>query len=76
MPKFTLIGEHVDLMGKPTGEKTTVEFTAEYLPDVFEKMQDFLRGCGFYVGDLGTYIDVVSDGDFREKGLKEDEPSI
>ena len=67
MPKFTFIGEQVDLMGNPTGEKTTVEFTAEYLPDVLEKVQDFLRGCSFYVGDLGSTLDVVNDGDFRDR---------
>lgn len=67
MPKFTLISEETDLQGNPVGNKITTEFTCDYLPDVFEKIQDFLRGSGFYVGDIGTYIDVVSDGDFREK---------
>ena len=67
MPRFTLISEEVDLMGNPTGNKTTSEFTAEYLPDVLERFQDFLRGCSFYVGDIGSVIDVVSDGDFRER---------
>lgn len=58
MPKFTLIGEHTDLQGNPDGSKMTYEFHCDYLPEVLEHFQLFIRGCGF-VPD-GT-LDFVPD---------------
>lgn len=62
MPKFTLICEH------HPGYTITHEFDDEYLPDVLDNIELFLRGCGF-VND-GT-LDFVSDGDFRQSELRE-----
>lgn len=42
MPKFTLIAEHDD------GNKITSEFVNDYLYDVLENMDLFLRGVGFF----------------------------
>ena len=43
MPKFTLIAEYSD-----PSHKMTHEFNADYLPEVIENMDLFLRGVGFY----------------------------
>jgi hypothetical protein len=53
MPKFKLIAEHTDAYGNPIENKITSEFTADFLPDVLENIQLFLRGVGFVTeGDL------------------------
>jgi hypothetical protein len=41
MPKFTLIAEH------PGAHKATHEFEVEFLPDVLDNIELFLRGVGF-----------------------------
>jgi hypothetical protein len=52
MPKFTFIAEHA------SGEKVTFETDKEYIHDVIEDFQMFLRGVGFnYTGTL----DIVQD---------------
>jgi len=56
MPKFTLSAEwaHGDSL------KVTHEFDKEYLPDVIEQFQTFLKGCGYHFnGDL----DLVTEDD-------------
>jgi hypothetical protein len=50
--KFTLIAEH------ETGEKNTYEFDKEYLPDVLENIDLFLRGCGFWHTGV---LDIVEE---------------
>ena len=55
MPKFTLICEHTDVYGKPN-EKITHEFTKEYLPDVIEDIEMFLKGAGFVISGV---LDIV-----------------
>ena len=62
MPKFTLIAEHTDLYGKPDGTKVNYEFHCDFLPEVLEHVDMFLKGCGF--GPNGT-LDYVND-DFPE----------
>ena len=47
MPKFTLIGEHTDLQQNPDGTKVQYEFNCDYLHEVVEHVELFLRGCGF-----------------------------
>jgi hypothetical protein len=59
MPKFKLIAEHTDAYGQPTDHKVTSEFTTDFLPDVLENIQLFLRGVGF-----------VSDGDLEFVGAE------
>lgn len=61
MPKFTLIGEHTDLKGNPNGSKMTYEFYCEYLPEVLEHFDLFLRGCGYHPN--GT-LDFVPDQEY------------
>jgi hypothetical protein len=58
MPKFTLIAEHTDIYGKPDGTKVNYEFHCDFLPEVLEHMDLFLRGCGF--NPTGT-LDYVQD---------------
>jgi len=58
MPKFTLIGEHTDIYGKPDGTKVNYEFHCDFLPEVLEHIELFLRGCGF--NPTGT-LDYVQD---------------
>ena len=61
MPKFTLIAEHTDLYGKPTGHKVTHEFNVDDLPSVLENTDLFIRGCGFMPS--GT-LDYVPDQEY------------
>jgi hypothetical protein len=44
MPKFTLSAEWEG----DENTKVTHEFDREFLPDVIEQFQMFLRGCGYY----------------------------
>ena len=62
MPKFTLIAEHTDLYGKPDGTKVTYEFHADFLENILENFDMFLRGCGF---NPTGQLDYVTD-DFAE----------
>jgi hypothetical protein len=41
--------------------ETTVEFSADYLPDILEQFEMFLRGSGFHFS--GT-LDFVSDEEY------------
>jgi hypothetical protein len=55
MPKFTLICDHGN-------EKTTVEFEKEYLPDVLENFEMFLRGSGYHFnGNLALPQDIEAE---------------
>ena len=60
MPKFTLIGEHANIYGKPDGTKVTYEFTVDSINDVLEHVDLFIRGCG-YMPPPGTLDYVVDD---------------
>ena len=46
MPKSTLIVEHNDMFGRMLS-KTTHEFDVDYIGDVLENVDLFLRGAGF-----------------------------
>ena len=52
MTKYTLIAEY------PDGGKVTREFNQEYLPDVIQEFDYFLRGVGFYYTGV---IDIVEE---------------
>jgi hypothetical protein len=63
MPKFTLICDHGN-------EKTTVEFEKEYLPEVLENLEMFLRGAGYHFnGTLDFVDDEYTDQEVPAKGL-------
>lgn len=64
MPKFTLIGEHTDLQQNPNGSKVIHEFHCDFLPEVLEHFQLFLRGCGF--NPNGT-LDFIPDEEYYGK---------
>ena len=54
MPKFTLTCEH----DGPVGSKNTLEFEADFLPNVLEHFRQFLKGCSFeFDGEL-EIVDV------------------
>jgi rubrerythrin len=55
MAKYTLICEHDELGGTM---KQTTEFRTDYLPDVLENTELFLRGCGFY---FEGQLDIVDE---------------
>jgi hypothetical protein len=61
MPKFTLIAEHTDLYGTPDGTKVNYEFHCDFLPEILEHVDLFLKGCGF--GPTGT-LDYVPDEEY------------
>jgi hypothetical protein len=61
MPKFTLIGEHTDIYGKPNGTKVNYEFHCDFLPEVLEHVDMFLKGCGF--NPTGT-LDYIPDEEY------------
>lgn len=60
MPKFTFIGEHTNIYGKPDGTKITYEFTVDSMNDILEHTDLFIRGCG-YMPPPGTLDYVVDD---------------
>lgn len=55
MPKFTLICDHSNMLDTDVRTHT---FKSEYLPDVLEHIEYFLKGAGYYFD--GT-LDFVSD---------------
>jgi hypothetical protein len=56
MAKYTLIAEHTDIYGKPTGHKVTHEFTVDDLSTVLENTDLFLRGVGFMPPGILDYV--------------------
>lgn len=60
MPKFKLIAEHTDAYGQPTDHKVTSEFTTDFLPEVLENIELFLRGVGFVSDGI---LDFVGEPD-------------
>jgi hypothetical protein len=65
MPKFTFIAEH------DSGEKVTFETDKEYIHDVLEDFQMFLRGVGFH---FGGNLDFVEDA-YEGQGFAQFDPS-
>ena len=60
--KYTLIAE--DTYG---GSKTTREFEADYLPNVLEELELFLKGAGFvFDGNLDFVNDFETGWDTQE----------
>ena len=67
MPKFTLIAEHKDMFGKPL-TKTTHEFEYDFIGDVLENIDLFLRGTGY--SPTGT-LDYIEDEPIDDIGHSE-----
>jgi len=65
MPKFTLIGEHTDLQQNPDGTKVQYEFNCDYLQEIVEHFELFLRGCGF--NPTGK-LDFIPDEEYYGTG--------
>jgi hypothetical protein len=75
MPKFTLIGEHTNLYGKPDGTKVTYEFQVDTLNDILEHVDLFVRGCGYMpTGTLDYVVDEYAD--FGGGSTLDDYPEI
>jgi hypothetical protein len=55
MPKFTLIAEHTNDYGE-TLSKNTHEFDVEFLQEVLENVDLFLRGTGFFSSGNLQYV--------------------
>ena len=64
MPKFTLISEH------NTGEKITLEFNKEYLPDILHEFEMFLKGAGFH---FSGNLDIV-ENEYQGQGFAQFDP--
>lgn len=76
MPKFTFIGEHTNIYGKPDGTKVTYEFQVDTLNDILEHADLFIRGCG-YMPPPGTLDYVVEEyGDHGGGSTLEDYPEM
>ena len=56
MPQFTLIARDEDTV-------TTKKFESEYLQEVVEKTEDFLKGVGFCFEELHTQVYPVPETD-------------
>jgi hypothetical protein len=48
MPNFKFECEHSNAWDQTLDSKVTMEFDKEFLPDVIEQFEQFLRGCGYY----------------------------
>lgn len=59
MPKFTFICEHLDPL-----VRTTHEFEVEYIGDVVQEFETFLRGSGFYFNGNLDFVEeqVTKEG--------------
>jgi hypothetical protein len=76
MPKFTFIGEHTNIYGKPDGTKVTYEFQVDTLNDILEHADLFIRGCG-YMPPPGTLDYQVEEyGDHGGGSTLEDYPEL
>jgi hypothetical protein len=69
MPKFTLIAEHTDFMQKPDGTKVSYDFHCDFLPEVLEHFELFLRGCGY--NPTGK-LDFIPDEQYYGEPPEED----
>ena len=58
MPKFTFIGEHVNLHGKPDGTKVTYECNVEALDSILEHMEMFIKGCGYLPNGVLDFVET------------------
>lgn len=71
MTKYTLIAEHTDMFGKQL-TKTTHEFDVDYIGDVLENVELFLRGVGFVL-DHDAHLDFVNHEEFDHyQGIEEE----
>jgi hypothetical protein len=73
MPKFTLIAEHMDLYGKPTGQKSTHEFEHDFLGDILVDIDLFLRGAGF---NPDGNLEYIQDKQYPEWTTEEFDTSV
>jgi hypothetical protein len=56
MPKFTFVCDHNSDMSP--GPVLTFETDKDYLPEVLEDFELFLRGCGFF---FDGHVDIVQE---------------
>ena len=76
MPKFTLIAEHEG------AHKITHEFNEDFLPEVLDNIELFLRGVGYVPNGVlefveeETYMTDPEYGDFGGGSTLEDYPEI
>lgn len=67
MAKYTLICEHDEFDGTL---KTSTEFRSDFLPEVLENVELFLRGAGFYFdGRLEIFNDDVQIEEEYDPGV-------
>jgi len=67
MPKFTLIAEW-NYDDCDDNIKVTHEFNKEYLPDVIEQFETFLKGCSYH---FNGNLELVTEDDHLNYEYKE-----
>ena len=58
MAKYTFICEHIEA---GDGLKNITEFRTDYLPDVLDNLELFLRGAGFY---FDGKLEIINEQDY------------
>jgi len=58
MAKYTFICEHIEA---GDGLKNITEFRSDYLPDVLDNLELFLRGAGFY---FDGKLQIINEQDY------------
>jgi hypothetical protein len=66
--KYTFMMEETDIRGELVRNKLISEFQSDYLSDILEKFQDFLKGSGFIIDGQ---LDIVNDEYEEEWKLEE-----
>ena len=65
MPKFTLIAEHFG------AHKITYEFNQDFLPEVLDNVELFLRGAGYVPNGVLQFVEeetYTTDPDYADFG--------
>lgn len=71
MPKFKFECEHRNAWDETLDSKVTMEFDKEFLPDVLEQFEQFLRGCGYYFdGRLELVEDEPVEQEFDQDVMR------
>lgn len=65
--KFTFIAEH------ESGEKITYESTKDFLPEVVQDFELFLRGCGFFFDGNLDFVEqeTYTESDFSSETIND-----
>ena len=71
--KYYFVYTETDIYGEETGKVINFQFKADTLDEMVENFEDFLKGCGFHLGD--QRIEFVDDTNTEEFNLNLEEHS-